>query len=411
MSAELSQRAIKELGPGRHRVASNLYLLIDETRRSWVFIYVSPATGKRREMGLGPADLVALARAKELALRHRLAVFEGRDPLEERRAARPVKEDVLTFRQVADLYIGAHQDSWRNPKHRRQWSSTLETYAYPVLGDLAVKAVDTGAVMRVIEGIWHKKPETASRVRGRIEVVLDYATARHWRSQGDNPARWKGHIENLLPQRTKVKAVVHHSAVPWQQLPALWAELADREDISALALRFTLLTAVRTNEALGARWAEVDLERKAWTVPGERMKAGREFRVPLSTAAIAVLDQLAALRQGPHLFPGAKVGHPLSNMAMLMLLRRLRGQGSTVHGMRSSFRDWASEHRIAGEVAEACLAHTIENKTEAAYRRGDLVEPRRAVMERWARFLTTPPAAEARKVVPLHKEEPEPAAG
>jgi integrase len=394
MPSDLSAKQISVLGPGRHRVASNLYLAIGANSRSWVLLYVSPQTGKRIEMGLGPAELIGLARAKELALRHRLAIIEGRDPLAERRAARPVRENVLSFRQVAELYIAAHEASWRNPKHRAQWPATLETYAYPVLGDVAVKAVDTGGVMRVLEPIWHTKPETASRVRGRIETVLDYAAARHWR-QGDNPARWKGHVENLLPKRAKVRAVVHHAALDWRELPALWAELAERDHISALALRFTLLTAVRTNEALGAVWGEIDPDGKVWTIPAARMKAAREFRVPLSTAATAVLDELAALRQGEHVFPGARVGKPLSNMAMLMALRRLR-PGMTTHGtVRSGFRDWASEAGIAGEVAEGCLAHTIANKVEAAYRRGDLLKPRRAAMERWARFLTTPIAAPA----------------
>jgi integrase len=402
MPADLSAKLVAGLGLGRHRVARNLYLVVGAGRsgsgRSWVFIY-HDAGGNRREMGLGPADVVSVARAKELTLRHRLALIEGRDPLEERRAARPAKENVLTFRHVAELCIGAHQATWRNPKHRAQWSSTLETYAYPVLGDLAVSAVDTGAVMRVLEPIWHTKPETASRVRGRIEAILNYATARHWRG-GANPARWKGHIENLLPRRSKVRPVAHHPAVPWRELPTLWAELADREDISALALRLTMLTGVRTNEALGGCWDEIDLDRKVWTIPAQRMKNEREFRVPLTAAAMAVLNELAALRQNQYLFPGAKAGRPLSNMAMLMRLRGLRGQGVTVHGtVRSGFRDWASEHGIAGEVAEGCLAHTIENKVEAAYRRGDLLEPRRAALRRWARFLTTPGGS---TVVPMH---------
>jgi integrase len=388
----MPSRAPGQFTPGRHRVADNLYRVVDARRHSWVFIYRSPLSGKRREMGLGPAALISTARARELAHRYCLAVFEGRDPLDERRAARPQRDDRLTFRQVAGLYIGAHEQSWRNPKHRAQWPATLETYAYPVLGDVVVKDVDTALVMRVLEPIWHSKPETASRVRGRIELVLDYAAARHWR-QGDNPARWKGHIANLLPRRSKVKPVAHHAAVGWRDLPALWAELAAREDISALALKFTLLTAVRTGEAIGARWEEIDRNLKVWAIPGTRMKTGRDFRVPLSTTAIAVLDDLAAIRQGEYLFPGARSGKPVSNMTMLMALRRLR-PGMTTHGTtRSAFRDWASESHVAGEVAEMCLAHTIESKVEAAYRRGDLLEPRRAALERWARFLTEPTAA------------------
>jgi integrase len=362
-------------------------------------IYRSPTTGKRRDMGLGAADIVTVARAKELVLRHRLAILEGRDPLDERRSKRNDRPAGLNFRQVAELYVAAHGAAWRSSKHRAQWWSSLETYAFPVLGDLAVNAVDTAAVMRVLEPMWHDKTETASRVRGRIETVLDYASARHWRI-GDNPARWRGHIKSLLPRRAKIAPPVHHAAVSWRELPTLWADLAGREDIAVPALRFTLLTGVRTGEVLGARWDEINTGAKVWTIPAERMKAAREFRVPLSAAALTVLAELAALRQSDFLFPGAKVGRPLNHAAMLMALRRLRGAGATVHGMRSGFRDWASEHGVAGEVAEACLAHTIVNRVEAAYRRGDLLEPRRAVMERWARFLATPAGEEG--VVPLH---------
>jgi integrase len=394
MPLDLSAKSVSSLGPGRHRVARNLYLVVgargSEVARSWVLIFRSPTTGKRRDMGLGSADIVTVARAKELALRHRLAILEGRDPLEERRTKRSERPAGSTFRQVAELYVAAHGASWRSSKHRIQWWTTLETHAFPVLGDLAVNAVDTAAVMRVLEPIWHTKAETAGRVRGRIETVLDYASARHWRT-GENPARWKGHVENLLPRRAKIAPPVHRAALPWRELPALWGDLGGRDDISALALRFTLLTGVRTNEALGACWDEVNLGDKVWTVPAARMKTGREFRVPLSSAALTVLVELAALRQGDYLFPGARAGRPLSNPMMLTLLNRLRGAGVTVHGtVRSGFRDWASEHGVAGEVAEACLAHTIENKVEAAYRRGDLLEPRRAVMERWARFLAMP---------------------
>lgn len=362
--------------------------------RSWVMLYNAPATGKPRAMGLGAADLVPVGKAKEMVLRHRVALLEGRDPLDERRAQRPKVRLIPSFRECAELYIAAHQASWKNPQHRRQWPSTLETYVYPAAGELGVDRIDTAIVMRVLEAIWHTKPETANRVRGRIETVLDYAAARHWR-EGDNPARWRGHIENLLPKRNKVRPVVHLAALGWPDLPALWAELAGRDDISALALRWTLLTVVRTGEAIGAQWSEIHRDSGIWTIPAARMKAGREFRVPLAAAAITVLDALAALRQGDCLFPGAVTGRPVSNMAMLMALRRLR-PGLTVHGtVRSGFRDWAAEHGIAGEVAEMCLAHTIANKVEAAYRRGDLLEPRRAVMERWARFLATPAALHA----------------
>ena len=408
MSSYLSVKAATERGRGLYRVGRNLYLAVDaggsKGARSWVFIYQSRVTGKSRRMGLGSADVVNITRAKELVLRHRLAILEGREPLDERRAARRQERPrTLYFREVAELYIDAHAAAWRNPKHRAQWSSSLQTYAYPVLGDLPIAAIGTGEVMRVLEPIWHDKPATASRVRGRVELVLDFAKARHWR-QGDNPARWKGHISNLLPPHAKVKPTKHHPAVPWPQLPALWAELADREDISALGLRLALLTVLRTNEVLGGRWEEIDRPAKVWTVPGERMKLARPFRVPLSTAAITVLDLLATLRRDVHLFPGAKAGRPLGINSMSLVLRPLR-PGMTVHGtVRSGFRDWASEHGVAGEVAEECLAHTIKNKVEAAYRRGDLLQPRAATMERWAQFLTTPaePA-----VVPMRRRAAE----
>jgi integrase len=401
MPADLTTRTIKTLGRGLHRAAPNLYLSVQsgdsKNGRSWVFLYTSPSTGKRREMGLGPADIITLARAKELTLRHRLALTEGRDPIDEKRARRPVRENLLTFRQVADLYVGAHEASWRSSKHRAQWVSTLEAYAYPVLADLAVRDIDIGAVMRVLEEIWREKPETASRVSGRIEVVLDYAKARHWR-QGDNPARWKGHVENLLPKRHALKPTVHRAAVPWKELPALWAKLASREDVPALALRLVVLTATRSEETRGASWSEFDLNAKVWTIPASRMKGGREHRIPLTPAMCEVLDRLEAVRQGDYVFPGAKIGRPIGVNAMVLALHSLRPD-VTVHGFRSSFRDWASEHGINGEVAEACLAHVVGNRVEAAYRRGDLLEPRRVVMERWASYLTAPAAEPA--VVPM----------
>jgi integrase len=400
MPSDFSPARIKALGPGRHAVSRNLYLIVGAgggNGRSWVFRYRKD--GVSHDMGLGSADVIGVRRAKELVLRHRAAIAEGHDPLAERRATRADRQAALTFRQVAELYIAAHEASWKSPKHRAQWTSSLETYAFPILGDLAVNAIGTAEVMRVLEPIWHEKPETGSRVRGRIETVLDYAKARHWR-QGDNPARWRGHVENLLPKRRALRPTVHHAAVPWGGLPTLWTELADREDMPALALRFAILTATRTNETRGARWEEIDPDTKVWTIPAVRMKGGREHRVPLPTAAREMLGQLTALRQGNFLFPGAKAGRPIGTNAMALVLHELRPE-VTVHGMRSGFRDWAAEHGIAGEVAEASLAHVVANKVEAAYRRGDLLQPRRAAMERWAQFLTTPIPAPA--VVPIHR--------
>jgi integrase len=386
---DLTAKEVDALGPGRHRVARNLYLLVGFGRghggRSWVMLYNSPKTGKPRAMGLGSADLIPVAKAKEIVLRHRVALLEGRDPLDERSAARPKVRLTPTFRECAELYIRAHEAGWKSPKHRRQWPNTLETYVYPIIGDLAVNEIDTGAVMQVLEAVWHAKPETANRVRGRIETVLDYCAARHWR-QGDNPARWKGHIANLLPKRRALRPTVHHAAVPWRELPALWTDLVRREDIPAVALRLAILSATRTNETRGARWAEIDIDAGIWTIPAARMKGNREHRVPLTTAVCRLLDQLEPLRRDDYLFPGARAGGPIGTNAMALVLHELYAD-ATVHGMRSAFRDWCSENGIVGEVAEMALAHKIANGVEAAYRRGDLLEPRRAAMERWARFL------------------------
>ena len=304
---------------------------------------------------------------------------------------------------MADAYIAAHEASWRNAKHRQQWRNTLDTYADPILGKLPVAQVEVGDVMRVLEPLWREKTETASRLRGRIESVLDYATARGWRS-GENPARWRGHLDNLLPARSKVAKVEHHAALPWREIGAFMAALAEEEGVSALALRFAILTAARTGEVIGARWSEIDMQAAVWTVPADRMKAAREHRVPLSDAALDVLREVAKLRTEPEadgfVFPGGKAGKPLSSMALLMLLRRMERGDLTAHGFRSTFRDWCAEAtNYPREVAEAALAHTLRDKTEAAYQRGDLMEKRRRLMAEWATFCARP--APAGEVVPL----------
>jgi integrase len=312
----------------------------------------------------------------------------------------------MTFRNVAKAYLAAHEAGWRNPKHRAQWRATLDAYAMPHMGDLPVADVMTGHVMAALEPIWTAKPETATRVRGRIEAVLDYAAARGWRT-GENPARWRGHVANLLPARGRLARVVHHAALPWEDIAAFLTDLRGRAGMGARALDFTILTASRTNEALGARWQEIDLAEGVWTVPAERMKAGREHRVPLSDTALAILRALLPLRPADDdkgaafVFPGARKGRPLSGMAMLMLLRRMERGDLTAHGFRSSFRDWAAERTsYAREVAEEALAHTLRDKTEAAYRRGDLFEKRRRLMDDWAAFCAKP-AAEGATVTPI----------
>jgi integrase len=372
--------------------------------KSWVFRFKEG--GRLREMGLGPTHTVSLAEARQKALECRKARLEGLDPIQARRGKRiQAKLDVakaMTFAACAERYIASHKAGWRNPKHAAQWPATLGTYVYPVFGSLPVQAVDVGLVMKAIEPIWTAKPETASRVRGRIESVLDWATARGYR-QGENPARWRGHLENLLPKKSKVRRVEHHSALPYAEIAAFTAELRQQEGVAARALEFAILTAARTGEVIGAKWDEIDLGEPLWAVPAERMKAGKEHRVPLSDAAIAILEGMRKIRQGDHIFPGGKAGRPISNMAMLMLLRRMGRGDLTAHGFRSSFRDWAAERTtFPAEVAEMALAHAVSDKVEAAYRRGDLFQKRRQLSDAWAKFCAAAPAAG--QVVPIRKQ-------
>jgi integrase len=355
-------------------------------------------------MGLGNTDILPLADARKRALDLLRQVKAGTDPLADREAARAKAATVMTFQDVAGMYIRAHEAGWRNDKHKAQWTSTLTSYVHPVLGALPVGEVDTGGIMRCLEPLWREKTETASRVRGRIEAVLDFATARGWRS-GDNPARWRGHLDNLLPARTKVAKVQHHAALPWRQMGAFMAALDAQDGIAPVALRFAILTAARTGEAIGATWGEIDLTEKVWTIPAERMKAAREHRVPLSDGATAILAEMQKLRtdRSDLVFPGAREGRPLSNMALLMLLRRMERPDLTAHGFRSTFRDWCAEStNHAREVAEAALAHTVKDKAEAAYARGDLMEKRRRLMEDWATFCARP--APAGEVVPIRAD-------
>ncbi|MEO3475760.1 site-specific integrase [Roseomonas sp. CAU 1739] len=290
---------------------------------------------------------------------------------------------------MATLYTAAHEAGWRNAKHRAQWTSTLTTYAFPHIGSMGLEEISTDDVLRCLQPIWTAKSETATRVRGRIESVLDYAIARGWRTT-PNPARWRGHLANLLPPPSKVAKVEHHAALPWQQMGDFMARVRAQSGTAARALEFCILTATRTGEALGARWSEINLEAAVWTVPADRMKAGREHRVPLSGAALAVLAFMAPLHSksgDAPVFPGQAKGKPLSNMSMLMLLRRMKRRDLTVHGFRSAFRDWCEEATSTPHsVAEAALAHAIGDKVEAAYRRGDLFAKRATLMEEWATF-------------------------
>jgi len=382
--------------PGYYGDGGGLFLQISRFgTASWVFRY--RVGGRLREMGLGSLDTVGLADARERARKAREQRLDGHDPIELRKAARLAAQldsaKAITFKDCAKRYIAAHQPAWRNPKHAGQWGSTLETYVYPVFGNLGVQAVDVGLVLKAIEPIWTTKPETASRVRGRIESILDWTTARGYRD-GENPARWRGHLDNLLPSRAKVRRVEHHAALPYAQVGAFMAELRAQDGVSARALEFAILTAARTGEVVGARWDEISMAEKLWTIPAERMKGGREHRVPLSAPALAIVEKMAAIRTGIFVFPGGKEGRPLSNMAFLMLLRRMGRDDLTAHGFRSTFRDWAAERTgFAAEVAEMALAHAVGDKVEAAYRRGDLFQKRRQLAEAWAKFCAAPAPA------------------
>jgi integrase len=389
-AAGLSARRVQSVRqPGMLADGGGLYLKVAEGgSKSWIFRY--QIAGRRRDMGLGSVDTFTLAEARERTAAVRKLVADGIDPIEHRHrqiAARQVeKARPLKFRECARLYIAAHQPGWRNAKHAKQWSSTMQSYVFPVFGDLPVDAIDVGLVMKVLDPIWTTKPETASRVRGRIESVLDWAAARGYR-QGDNPARWRGHLENLLPKKTKVRWVEHHAALPYAEAPAFMAELRQQDGIAARALEFAILTAARTGEVLGATWPEIDFNGRLWVIRAQRMKAAREHRVPLSAAALAVLDAMKSIRQNDFVFPGIRAGQPLSNMAFLMLLRRMgRGGNLTAHGFRSTFSDWCAEcTTFPAEVRGMMLAHVVSDKVEAAYRRGDLFAKRAELAEVWSR--------------------------
>jgi integrase len=399
----------RETEPGMYGDGGGLYLRVTgDGAKNWVFRFM--LNGRARWMGMGPLHTVNLAEARKRAAEHRLRRHDGIDPIDARRAerlrARLDAAKAITFMECADGYIKAHRAGWRNGKHAAQWGATLATYAEPVIGSLSVQAIDATLVLKVLEPIWTEKPETAGRVRGRIEVILDWAKVRGYRT-GENPARWRGHLDKLLPARGKVRRVEHHAALPYAELPGFLVALREQEGIAARALEFVILTAARTGEVIGARWNEIDLLEKTWIVPAERMKAGREHRVPLSARALAILEEMQARRHGDEgfVFPGGKSGKPLSNMALLMSLRRMDRGDLTAHGFRSSFRVWVAERtNFPAEVAEMALAHTVSDKTVAAYNRSDLFERRRRLMQQWGTFCTTPPLQERQSnVAPIRQ--------
>lgn len=389
--------------PGVHAYGDGLYLQVRTAdRRTWIFRY--SLGGKARWMGLGALDDVPLADARVAALEARKLLRAGLDPIDARTGADPVAAApipaIRTFEAVAGEYIAAHEAGWRNAKHRQQWANTLATYAYPTLGAVDVADLTTDAVAGVLAPIWGTKPETASRLRGRIEAVLDFSKVKGWRS-GDNPATWRGNLKHLLADPTKMATVKHHAALPWREIGAFMATVAGREGVASLALRFAILTAARTGEVIGATWQEIALDGPdgaVWTIPGVRMKAGKEHRVPLSDAAVAILTEAAKLRTRKDaaalpVFPGQRIDRPMSNMSMEMLLRRMGRRDLTVHGFRSSFRDWVAEATDhPRELAEASLAHTLGNAVERAYQRGTMLEKRRRLMADWATFCGNGPA-------------------
>jgi integrase len=394
----LSARTVQTLQrPGHHADGNGLYLIVREGgAKSWCLIM--NIKGKRRELGLGPISAVTLADARakrDEALRLRQ---QGLDPLEVWRRATD-DASAQTFGLVALEFIGSHESGWKNEKHRKQWRSTLETYAAPIWNK-PIAEVDENDVLAILKPIWMTKPETARRVRGRVERVLNAAKWRKLRA-GENAAQWKGGLEHCLPPQKSTSE--HHDAMPYGDVPAFYARLLKLDATSADALRFTILTAARTGETLGAIWKEFDLDNALWVIPGERMKEGREHRVPLSSAALALLESIEGDR-GPdaYVFPGAKRGKPLSNMAMLMLLRRMEIERATVHGFRSAFRDWAGDTQLQfpREVVEQALSHAVGSEVERAYRRGDALDKRRELMEVWATFLTTVPKDREQRASP-----------
>jgi integrase len=424
--------------PGMHRDGGGLYLQVSLAgTKSWIFRYRPTGHVSKngrplsREMGLGQFPTFSLAEARTRARIQRQLFADGIDPIDARSAQRTrlrlEKAKAITFAQCSDAYNKAHRAGCRNEKHAGQWETTVATYAAPIIGALPVQSIDTGLVMKVLEQevrdgadepaapLWTARPETASRLRGRIESIISWATVRGYRD-GENPARWRGHLDKLLPARAKVRKVEHHAALPYGELPVFLATLRTQGGIAARALEFTILTAARTGEAMGARWGELNLSDKVWVVPGDRMKAGKEHRVPLSDRAIEILSEMMPASDAENtgepvsqagsisrqfVFPGNKTGLPLSGMAFLMLLRRMGRGDLTAHGFRSSFRNWAAERTsFPAEVAEMALAHVVASKVEAAYRRGDLFEKRRRLMDAWAEFCTAAPAEQG-KVVSL----------
>lgn len=398
---KLTAKQVENAGAGMHADGDGLYLQVGAGgSKSWVYRFI--LDGKQRYLGIGSAKDVTLKRARELASEARQLRATGVDPIDHRRARRAAEKveaaKAVTFREFALQYVASHEAGWRNAKHRQQWTNTLKTYVYPVFGDEPVGRVDTALVMKVLAPIWAVKPETASRVRGRIEVILDAAKTQELRT-GENPARWKGHIANLLPAKRKIRRVRHHPALPYAEIPAFMAALRVHPSLSAKALEFCILTGVRSTEAIKAHWREIDLKAAVWLIPPGRMKGDRPHRVPLVGRALEILKEFREEERSGWLFPGVgkRQGKSMSEAALTKMLtlmgnwRDHAGESVTVHGFRSTFRDWAAEcTSFPREVAEMALSHVVGDETEQAYQRGDLFEKRRRLMEAWGKYCNQP---------------------
>ena len=405
MLHRLTRADLRRTAPGLYADGGNLYLHVtvngENVNRSWIFRFAINA--RRREMGLGAVHTIGLKDARAKAEELRKLVYERRDPIAERDAQKAALAAAtakrVTFDYCAASYSRAHSPKW-SAKHAYQWSSSMARFASPVLGKLPVDAIDVGLVVKVLEPIWHERPETASRLRGGIESVLAWAAVRGFK-QGDNPARWTNHLEELLPSRREILPVEHFAALAYREVPGLMARLRERSGVAERALEFLILTVGRSGEVLGARWDEIDLAQQVWTVPAERMKGRRVHRVPLCDRALAILDEMRLCRRNGFVFPSERREN-LGESPMRELLKRL-GYKATIHGMRSAFRDWAGEHtNFAREICEAALAHAVGNKVEQAYRRGDALEKRRRLMAAWAEYCSKPTTAGA-AITPLRK--------
>jgi integrase len=392
--------------PGLMADGGGLYLQVSrQGTKSWIYRFTM--NGKTRDMGVGPLHTVSLSEARAKAAECRKLARDGIDPIARRIALRQAKNaanaKALTFEQCAAAYIDVHKAGWTNAKHVQQWGNTLKKYAFPVFGNLPVDAVDTGLVLKVLEPIWKTKTETANRVRGRVENILDWATVRNYR-HGENPARWRGHLDKTLPKRSKVQKPKHFPALPYEKIGSFMTALRQQTGTGSRALEMIILTATRTSETIGAKWDEFDLKKGVWNIPGVRMKNGEEHIIPLSSAALAVLNDLPRIDGSEFVFPGMRRGRPIYDMTCLNLVKNMGYEDITVHGFRSSFRDWAAEQTaFPREVAERALAHTNRDKVEAAYQRTTLFDKRRKLMKAWADYCAID-TSQRDNVTPIRKD-------